>query len=569
MQHNRQYRQRVSMSYITGSHAFKTGVDLSEYSEGSPGDANDWNQINGARSYTFRDRIPQQVTIWAVPFEAVWRTRDIGVYVQDQWTLRKLTLNLGVRFNNLNGRAPETEMPAGPWVPARSFPEMKNAPNWTNVNPRLGAAYDLFGNGKTALKASLGRYTPYQIAAVDIPANNQATSTTRTWNDANGNYVPDCDLRNPAAQWRVRALVGPDLRTGSRRQHAPRGRCARRVQPSGLQLAGVGVAAAGAPPERRAERRLFPHLVRRTSWSPTTRRVTAADYDPFCVTVPTDPRLPGGGGNQICGLYDVKPTAFGRVDNLVTQSSNYGEQTEVYNGVDRRRWTRDSAAGAQVGGGVSIGRTVTDTCALNDLPQVLPDTLGAVAVAATAPVVPRTSEFCHITRPWTAATQVKLLAIYPLPWDFQVSATYQNIPGIPIVQAARTRTRRSGRRSAGIWASVAALPPCTANVVIDMVPPGHRYSKTASSRSMSAFTRSFRVASDAHPGNGDFYNLFNAGNVLNMTTRYAGHDRRPVAAADPDSGRADVQVQRPAGLLVEVVVPELVAGGLQASGPER
>src|SRR6267142_615544 len=143
-----------------------------------------------------RPLIPQQVTIWAVPFEALWRSRDIAAYAQDQWTIRQLTLNLGVRFDNFNGHAPETSMPAGPWVPAREFPRTKNAPNWTNLNPRFGGAYDLFGNGKTAVKASLGRYTPYAIAAVDIPANNQATSTTRTWNDANGNYVPDCDLRN-------------------------------------------------------------------------------------------------------------------------------------------------------------------------------------------------------------------------------------------------------------------------------------------------------------------------------------------------------------------------------------
>src|SRR4030095_11618016 len=110
--------------------------------------------------------------------------------------MHKLTRNPRLRANNFNAHAPETRMIAGPWVPARVFPATKNAPNWTNVNPRIGGAYDLFGNGTTAVKASLGRYTPYSIAAVDIPANNQANSTTRTWND-NGNYVPDCDLRNP------------------------------------------------------------------------------------------------------------------------------------------------------------------------------------------------------------------------------------------------------------------------------------------------------------------------------------------------------------------------------------
>jgi hypothetical protein len=36
------------------------------------------------------------------------------------------------------------------------------------------------------------------------------------------------------------------------------------------------------------------------------------------------------------------------------------------------------------------------------------------------------------------------------------------------------------------------------------------------------FTRSFRVAKFRVRGNGDLYNLFNASDVLNMTTRYAG-----------------------------------------------
>ena len=84
VQHNRQYHQRFAVSYITGSHVFKTGLDLNEYREGVPDQADDPNQINGARSYTFRGAVPQSVTIWAVPFEAQNRSRDFGFYVQDQ-----------------------------------------------------------------------------------------------------------------------------------------------------------------------------------------------------------------------------------------------------------------------------------------------------------------------------------------------------------------------------------------------------------------------------------------------------------------------------------------------------
>jgi hypothetical protein len=453
VQHNRQYRQRVSMSYITGSHAFKAGLETSQYREGSPDKATDANQINGARSYAFRDRVPQQVTIYAVPFEAIWRTRDIAAYVQDQWTIRQLTLNMGVRFNNFNGGAPATEMPAGPFAPARSFPETKNAPNWTNINPRVGVAYDLFGNGRTALKASIGRFTRYQIAGVDVPANNQATSTARTWNDANLNYVPDCDLRSPIAYGECGGwsdLTFGQIRGGNTRR-ADDAREGFNGQEHNWQ-ASVGI-----------QHELQPNLALNVGYFRTwhggllvtdNQAVTAADYDPFCVTVPRDTRLPGGGGNEMCGLFDVRPTAFGRVSNVVGQSSDYGTQTEVFNGVDVTLQAR-FLNGAQLGGGVSTGRTVSDTCSLNALPQVRVNTMFGADVAATAPVVPRVSEFCRTTRPWADSTQIKFLAIYPLPGTSRSARRTRTFRVSRSWRAASSRTRRCGRRSAAISRNVA------------------------------------------------------------------------------------------------------------------
>ncbi len=518
IQHNRQYRQRASISYITGQHALKTGVDLSEYSEGAPGWANDWSQINGARSYTFRDRIPQQVAIWAVPFEALSRSRDIAGYVQDQWTIRRLTLNLGVRFNNFNGHAPETRMPAGPWVPERAFPATKNAPNWTNVNPRIGGAYDLFGNGKTALKASLGRYTPYSIAAVDIPANNQATNTTRTWSDANSNYVPDCDLRSPVANGECGPwsdLTFGQIRAGSTHRVAD-------------ALGGVNLQDFNWQAAVQVQHEIRPNVALNAGYFRTwygnflvtdNQATAVSDYDPFCITVPSDQRLPGGGSNRICGLYDVKPTVFGRVDNVVTQHTHYGKQREVYNGVDVGIEAR-MARGARFEAGVGIGRTVTDTCDFNNLPQVLPNNIGEAAVSTTV-LTPRTSEFCHITRPWTAATGLKLVAIYPLPWSFQFSALYFDKPGIPIV-ASRAYTNAEIRPSLGRdLGQCRGAATCNANVVINMAPQDTRFEDRLRQMDIR-FSRGFRMRTVRVRGNADLYNLFNASNVLNMTTRYAG-----------------------------------------------
>jgi hypothetical protein len=201
----------------------------------------------------------------------------------------------------------------------------------------------------------------------------------------------------------------------------------------------------------------------------------------------------------------------------VTQSSNYGGQTEVYNGVDVTLNAR-FGNGAQVGGGLSTGRTVSDTCALNGLPQVRVDTLFGAAVAATAPLVPRTSEFCEVERP---ATQVKVLAIYPLPWDFQVSATYQNIPGIPIT-ASRAFTNAEVRQSLGRdLGQCRGAATCNATVLVEMIPPGTVFEDRLQQVDVR-FTRAFRTGRTRIRGNADFYNVFNQSDVLSMTTRHAG-----------------------------------------------
>ena len=88
-------------------------------------------------------------------------------------------------------------------------------PCWKDLNPRLGASYDLFGNGRTAFKVSLGRYVDRRDRPSLPPTIRSMTSVNsvnRTWNDANGNYVPDCDLTQPGRERRVRTDQQPELR---------------------------------------------------------------------------------------------------------------------------------------------------------------------------------------------------------------------------------------------------------------------------------------------------------------------------------------------------------------------
>jgi hypothetical protein len=233
--------------------------------------------------------------------------------------------------------------------------------------------------------------------------------------------------------------------------------------------------------------------------------VTPADYDPFCVTAPVDSRLPGGGGQPICGLYDLKREKFGQVDNLVRQASEFGKQLQVYNGVDigiNARFGR----GGLLAGGVNTGGTVTDNCPVVDSPQA----------GSTTP----NWQFCRTTTPWGSQTQVKLSGSYPLPWDASVSAVFQNVPGFPLL-ATRTFTNAEVAPSLGrnLGACPTATGACTATVSVAMLEPNTRFEDRFTNLDLR-LAKNVRVGGIRLKGMLDIYNLFNVGTILLVNNNY-------------------------------------------------
>jgi hypothetical protein len=193
---------KFAVSYVTGAHAFKTGLSVMKAT-------NKVNVFAPTVQYTFRNRMPLSIAQFAYPLLDSMGLDTLALYSQDQWTIRKLTLNLGVRFDYMKGYVDEVPLPGGPFMPPTLLPAATDLPNWKYIVPRVGAAYDLFGNGKTAIKGAIGKYVVghgVDVAIANSPSGALSLSTTRTWNDSffgagdarTGNYVPDCDLTSSA-----------------------------------------------------------------------------------------------------------------------------------------------------------------------------------------------------------------------------------------------------------------------------------------------------------------------------------------------------------------------------------
>ena len=363
-------------------------------------------------------RRPAVVDRYATPYTTTTSLdHDLGIYAQDNWTRGRLTLKLGVRYDYTTTGVPAQSLGSGVLVPNRNATfAAQSGLDWKDITPKTGVSYDVFGNGNTAVKAVLSKYLQGQLTGLASslnPVSTLVTSATRTWNDANHNFVPDCNLQNPAANGECLQLSNanfgtvvpgstfdPDLLHGwDKRGYNWEFSTSVQQKLSARSSIDVGYF-----------RRWYGNFLVTDNLA-----LAPSDFNTFSIVAPVDPRLPGGGGYTVGPLYNVVPSLFTTpAKNYVTLSDNYGNQIQHWNGIDVN--VSDRIGSLLLQGGTSTGRTSTDNCAvLAQIPELSP-----LAVP-----------YCHQETNWL--TQVKFLGSYQVPKiDVLVSGTLQSSPGVAI-----------------------------------------------------------------------------------------------------------------------------------------
>jgi hypothetical protein len=511
----------AAASYVTGSHSIKIGYQGNHWV-----DDREMYTNTQRLQYTFLFGAPNSITQYASPWVVKARARQDSFYVQDQWTIDRLTLQGALRYDHPWSWFPEQVQPQSRFFPGATFPEQDGVTGYHDITPRLGAAYDVFGDGRTALKVNLGKYL--QGASVSNLGYNTnptirirgggfgifAPSVSRSWNDLNGNFVPDCVLTNPLAQ--TPATTGSldncgqlsDVQFGSTdvigAQFDPDLLSGWGKRPSDWAF-GISVQQELFPRasvEVGYHRRAFTMFT--TGGSVTDNLLVGPnDVASYTVTAPDDllGRLPNSGAT-IGPLYNLNDNVFGQVSQLIVPTDDIGDDTRVFNGVDVTFNLRN-ARGVTFSGGTSTGKVVNDFC---EIREAVPENY-------------LLNPYCHQESPWL--TSFRGLVTYTIPGiDVVLSSVIQDKPNIGTDQLSGSLNANYTLTAADQAAAAAQIGRplnTTGALTVNLLSPGQLYGPRVRQWDL-AVKKVLRVGATRMTLGVDFYNLTNS----NVTLGFSG-----------------------------------------------
>jgi hypothetical protein len=453
------------------------------------------------------------------------RTSTTALYVQDQWTVGRFTLQGAVRYDRASSWAPAegngtTEISRFNPAPI-TFPRTVSVAGYNDITTRWGAAWDVFGTGRTALKVNFGKYLQNATNDENYTANNPAARIIRNvfnrgWVD-NGNFVVDCDLRNPAAQNRLAtggdscaAVTGDSVNFGNANPNLTI------INPAILEGWGVrpGDGQFGVSVQQQVLPRMSVDVSYNRRWFENffvddNQLVSPSDYTAWTYTAPLHSGLPNGGG------YPV--TTYSRLQVIGARTyrtfeTDFGAaRTQYWHGVNVTVNAR-LANGLTFQGGTSTGRGVRDTC----------DTV--VKIDSPDP------RGCHLTEP--VMTSLRGLAAYTVPRiGVLVSANFRslnpnNIGGVGggsatngaslnanvVLPNSTVQALLGGRLPAGALAN--------GTTTVNLLAPGQLYPDERLTQVDMRFAKIVRFGTKRADIGVDLYNLFNTNDTTGFDANF-------------------------------------------------
>jgi hypothetical protein len=380
-------------------------------------------------------------------------TSEGGLFIQDKWTMNRLTLSMGVRYDWFNSENPSFHLGPSILTPNRNYdvPAFSTT-RYKDITPKVAAAYDLFGDGKTAIKVNVGRYVLGQALVLgglaSQPGYNVQLTSSRTWTDNNHNFIPDCDLTRNTSQGPTQTGADKQIDTCLPAAGANALFYSNSLNPnlavqddarygwgkrpyswefsvSAQREIGRGVSVNGG-----VFRRWFGNFI----VTDDTNHL-ASDYTAYSIPISSIPPPPASAGGQALppttnasGFYNVNDTRpatnlQGLSDTMFPGSNVIDHWFGFDLGLNARL-----PHGIIFQGGLSTGHQTTDYCDVEDPAKAGPKALVEM-LAVGIPAVNTSLNTCHMDQNWLP--QVKFLGSYTMPKvDVQIGASYQSIPGI-------------------------------------------------------------------------------------------------------------------------------------------